>query len=537
ADAKDLAADLRVRLWSQAGDWERAARLARRFDIFSEAVSALKKNHPDAATKLTALWAAHRAEVGDFVGAIEIIWPHKRPVESWIDAAIQLGGTAAARILPKRLALHPEAFDEVKAQIQILLDDPSEEGRQARRALTSGLIDERSVPGVSTLARGVARQRIADAPRSSAERHQIDELIRISQDGALKTHRPPWPKFTAPETISLESSTNDRGQAAVHDAVRLATGRILVALGEAGVMLLTGDGRCLTHFRVSATSLVPSDTGHRALALIRRGQLTQIHRIDLVHWRATTWCEQHISVFAPTFNGWTWFAAVSEQPQVLMLDVTGDRPKTEWTIGQGAPLLLDRHAQKVALLAQQDELRIERYNVAQLRLEHRQTPDALRDAPDGSGRPGETASRDAESTPERKELVLADLDGMGNLLIVHRHTEISEDQDEAPNATWSATRHPNAIKRTLDFPPNARPIAVSSWGNRFAVAMAHDDGVTVRGFEWHRSDALLYLRLNGAARAGVRRLDERVIVWDDTGRVFVVHLVDGAIEHSLRIRI
>jgi hypothetical protein len=93
----------------------------------------------------------------------------------------------------------------------------------------------------------------------------------------------------------------------VHDALLLPNGRMLVALGEIGVRLLTRDGRTVTHFDQPAERLVISDNGARAIALARRGEVWRLSRLDLIEWRSEDWCDAEIDAFAPSYDGSLWF--------------------------------------------------------------------------------------------------------------------------------------------------------------------------------------------------------------------------------------
>ncbi|MFD0351135.1 hypothetical protein ACFQ0M_44090 [Kitasatospora aburaviensis] len=108
AEGRDLAADLVVRLWWQAGAHERALRIAHRRAAFAAAVGRLAADDPAAGRELRRAWAAHSREAGDHLGAVEALWPDEalRPLAAAdLRDAVALGGPTRGRALPYLLAL------------------------------------------------------------------------------------------------------------------------------------------------------------------------------------------------------------------------------------------------------------------------------------------------------------------------------------------------------------------------------------------------------------------------------------------------
>lgn len=524
AEATHLEPALRVRLWAQAGEWTRAVRLARRHQVFAEAIVGLK-GQTEVKAKLTALWAAHLAEVGDYVGAIERVWPQAKPSQEWMDAARRMGGATAARVLAKQLVVTPDAYSEVVAEAEAILADDSPEGAHARRALAEGLIDEPGAPGGSVLARAVVRALIADGPQSQGDRARIRNLVNLTGDRVMNADLPP---LRAAATDDLESSVNltidatDRGHVAVTDAVRLATGRMLLALGEAGVQLCTADGRPLMHFKVPATHLVPSDAGHRALALIRRGSLHLIHRIDLVHRRATPWCELALGSFAETFDGWQWIAAVGSPPQVQILDVTARHPTVDWNANVMNPLLIARDDKTFSFLGLDADW-IDTFDLAELRLTSRQ------DVPPPPGEPGE---------PPAFVRPTSALSATGTLSYLVRPRQVPTTDDEQTQANeWVAVRIPDRIQQHIPGSALAVPVAMTHDRARFMVAFRERGATTIGGFDWGNRVPKLTATLRGATQVGLRICADRWVIWDDLGRILTVHPARPTIEHSLRTRV
>src|SRR6185503_20674501 len=104
-----------------------------------------------------------------------------------------------------------------------------------------------------TLARVTARALLRDAGQttSALTAKRFNRLVKISDDGPLRTDVPPFPAERDQRVnplLTIACAAEDCGSIPVHDALLLSNGRMLVALGEIGVRLLTRDGRNVTHF-------------------------------------------------------------------------------------------------------------------------------------------------------------------------------------------------------------------------------------------------------------------------------------------------
>ena len=112
---------------------------------------------------------------------------------------------------------------------------------------------------------------------------------------------------TAP--LLIQRAIADTGAHAVLDAAELPDGRMLVALGELGVWLLARDGRVLTRFAEPAHRLVLSDHGDRVILIAFRGEAQRLARLDQLTLRARAWCDARIDCFASDFDGAIWHVA------------------------------------------------------------------------------------------------------------------------------------------------------------------------------------------------------------------------------------
>ncbi len=315
AEARELAPGLVVRQWFIAGDIKRAVGIARRKHAFADAVLRLEKKDKEQAERLRLVWAASLAEGGNYAGAVDVIWPleaHRLTARKWMEKAIEVGGSVAARMLARKLAIVPEDFDDIRSKALTFLEDESFEQQEVRASFAEALCTGVKNREAQTLARVAARAILRDAGQNTSglNAKQFTRLINFAGDGPLRTDVPQFPveggRSVGP-LLSIGGAAADCGSMPVYDAVLLPNGRMLIALGEIGVRLLTRDGRTVTHFDQPAERLVISDNGDRAIGLARRGEVWRLSRLDLIEWRAEDWCDAQIDAFAPNYDGSLWF--------------------------------------------------------------------------------------------------------------------------------------------------------------------------------------------------------------------------------------
>jgi hypothetical protein len=332
AETRGFPAGAVVRLWFLAGDRKRAIAIARREGAFADAVLRLERSgRSDEAAELRLLWADILASAGDYVAAVDAVLPvpqARRLASGWIDRGIEQGGPGGARLLIRKLTLNPDAFDEVRDRAVALLesDDPEQIG--TRHALVMALHGAEPGPGVRTLARAALRSILrhwgSPGPRLSPAEYR--DLIALTDDGALRSDLPPLPPPPPAQWLAERRSPvhlavpgADVGLIPVWDVALLPNGRVLLALGEAGVRLVSPAGRTVVHLEAPAHRLVLSDRGDHAIAMARRGEAWRLTRVDLARRHAETWCDARIEAAAPDYDGSIWFVATTD---LLAVDAT-----------------------------------------------------------------------------------------------------------------------------------------------------------------------------------------------------------------------
>ncbi|PWK74825.1 hypothetical protein BCL76_101559 [Streptomyces sp. CG 926] len=349
AEGRDLAADLVVRLWWQAGERERAVRTAYRRAAFAPAVERLVADDPASARELRAAWAAHRRESGDRLGAAEVLWADAslRPsAVADLRDAVALGGPTRSRALPYLLALG--AGESTRALALAVLDSDGDPGATGRSALAAALAELPAADPAADreLATAAARAVVRDGgfggtlgARDAGARHErllkrADPLVAAD---LARPHRTGPGAHTAGHTAA-HTSADRPGTLPVLDAALLGSGAVLVACGQAGVRLLTADGRTKARWDVPADQLVLADHGGAALLVAGYGRVREVSRLDLATRSVRPWTTLSAQQIVPSFDGRHLITA--DHDGITVLDTLAPRPTVVWReLGGGERLV------------------------------------------------------------------------------------------------------------------------------------------------------------------------------------------------------
>jgi len=347
AEGRRLEPGLIVRLWFLARDHERAIDTARIHHAWADAVARLEKSGDSRASILRMLWADNLAESGDFVRAVDAAWPVKPSralVEAWIDRGIALQGTAAARLLVKKLLIAPSSFPQVApSMLEILAGEGADSVRQ-RVSMIEELVRSPTSGELQTIARPALRALVRDCGSGAVDSKSplLETLAKFADDAALRADRPAFasalPRPSLLERgyrVDLPWSAHDAGAVPVYDAAALPGDRLVLALGELGVRIVGRTGRTIAHIDQPATQLVVSDHGSRALAIVARGHVRRIARLDLIERRGAHWCDAEFDECADTFDGDLWLATRGRQ--VFAVDTTASRWRAVWGVDVDPP--------------------------------------------------------------------------------------------------------------------------------------------------------------------------------------------------------
>ena len=541
AEAKELAPALIVRQWALAGDWVRAVRIARRWGVFSDAVMQLQSANPDRAKSLRLLWADHLAESGDFMAAVDVLWPvteARHLAQPWILSGVELGGSTGARMMVKALSLMPEKQQAMTPLIQELLEDESLQGAFSRQSFAQALSSAGVSEALDRFAKPAVRALYRDATTHDfkAANDQVNTLLRRANDPTFRADLPAYPSASASGSLVSRSQSplqihvpaSDVGTLAVEDLVPLEDGRLVAALGEAGVLLLSKKGARIAHLNQPAHTLIPADFGHSAIGLSPRGEHMSLCRLDLVNQRASTWCETRLRSYAKSYDGSVWFVGLEPQGALAGIDVTSPNLQALWHLDEVCALDITRSERALAVLKkapdQQPPEAIWTYALPALTLQQQHT--------------GRTYKPSSESVIEGCTLT-----SDGGLLYISRSVPppsdgVPEADEPLHSPRWQISLVRNSQLQTsfqIEMSALAAPLRMIREGDWMVLTASEAGLATVRLISISQGRICAQVALEGAHRAHARLSLDRLTLWDDRGRLLQLGLSHGRLLSNLRL--
>lgn len=321
-----------IRLLCLAGNWQRALQVARRDNTFAYAVAMLRKTWPEHADRLHLEWALTLTAKGLWLQAVDVIWslPTERErAAQWLLAAEAAGGRLAIRALAKRAILLPDTLLAYGPWVDQLRNDPKR--FMERAALAEALLEHKTKANeLAWLAGATVHAIIADYSDGHMRLHpnELQQLVDMSNDKLLKADLPihalqrlnpaDQPLEQVKEPLQLIPPA--MGGQAICDAVPLEDARYLLALGEAGALVVDATGKTVFHFPTPAHRIVLGHSRQVALALAQRGEVWRISKLDLVNRTAKDLGTLALDAFADTFDGTDWTVASGRQLRVVDVD-------------------------------------------------------------------------------------------------------------------------------------------------------------------------------------------------------------------------
>ncbi|WP_329120318.1 bpX6 domain-containing protein [Streptomyces sp. NBC_01465] len=335
AEGRALDPALVVRLWWRAGDRQRALRVARARGAFAAAVERLGPVDHEAAVELRLMWSAELYAAGDLLGSVEVAWAERelRPgAVSLARRALDGNPPHRAALLAYALARSPDPAHLDEARALLALPQPDEADWREQRAFTRTLCTAR--PQAASVERELSTSALRALVRGVV--HETDQKEQARLVRAL--HRRADPLFAA-DMVTPEVPAGTRpvlhlraerapGRLPLTDAVALSPGVLLTAHGDAGVRLLGRDGRVRARWDVPAHRLVVADHGGSALLVAERGDVRDIHRLDLATRQVRRWTTLRARATASSYDGTV--LAVVDEDGIGFVETRAEQPRARW---------------------------------------------------------------------------------------------------------------------------------------------------------------------------------------------------------------
>lgn len=327
---RSVAPDLAVRLWWLAGDRERAMSLARKCHCYELVLSKLGDSDPEAAHEFRLLWVDELERSGNTHGAIAAGWADEqiRPLlRNLIRAGVEADDEWSLGISVYGLAIEPSEENR-SAFIERLRDSKTTEsalrfmaGTLAGVVMADPVADREACSEVLRVLIGLPQTKLDKSLSASFA------AIRERGDPVLAVDLPPIGS-RRPELAEVKLGLMPPGHLTPLDVVPLSSGRLLVALGEIGVRLLTSDGRTAAEWSVPCHQFVPADHEKSVLLLTLRGLEVEVTCLNLVTYQTQHYGSVQSSLWAKSFDGASW--AATDDRGIAFYDILAKTPTVNW---------------------------------------------------------------------------------------------------------------------------------------------------------------------------------------------------------------
>jgi hypothetical protein len=584
AEARKLSPALAIRLWWLAKERKRAITLACRTGEFERAIQCLSAGHPQEADKLRLAWAERLAASGKYAAAAEAIWPvtaDRHIAARYLDQAIELGGTSGAIALARKSARFPHSFEEVLLRVQTLMADETDEAARARRAFAESLRNEPRTPESQLLARLAVRALVRDVQLGMVELApaQLRRLVDYTADSCLRTDVPPMealkpkqrnlpPAFSgvvigagtlaalrrrvepdpaemrprlehaanshggadvAMPAGTIEIAASDVGSRAVSDVALLPDGRLLLALGEAGLLVLSREGEVVAQLNEPAHRLVISDDGSRAIGIAPRGSICRLVRIDVLTRTASYWCDTTITAYTSDFDGSVW--CVGNGEDVFLIDTLAQSFEALWRIPElgGFVCAMQRNRKKSQLhvvTANRKQLTLWTYEQPSCILRSKQefTAELTQAEPFRS-------EINAPAVFMREAVTVSEEGDIYEQIAVHRKSA----NDQSVVCQVRAHPSPGTRHRLVEGEISGSLRHAAAQEPWMCMPVQRESGIEVDLLETRSGKVVSILRLHGSKHVSVRFQDNLLLCADDQGRILALNILSRRSVRDLRI--
>lgn len=350
ATAQHLPEVDRIRLWLLLGRKDEAIRIARGSNDFGALVQALTTRAPELARQLRGVWGEFLADRQRFTEAIVVTAPLSDLPErwdEWITRSLEAGGAAAATALAVDVFKHPDHAPEARARVSTML---AEDERGQLTATTAEAFLKHAPAATGPLYRDLWRRLMRDASGGRrVDRTLADRVMKASGDQTLAVDAvpsAPVAELRAREPLELAAPVVPSLQ--VFDVAPLPKGRKVLALGAAGLRIVSARGETIRHQLVKADALVAGPVGVGVLVLSVDGELTRCWRLDPRTLELTSWFQGRLSAFSRRYDGLCW--AVGMEKSLVFLDPTAAGPMEWWRVPNVDIRAIDANGSRVIAL-------------------------------------------------------------------------------------------------------------------------------------------------------------------------------------------
>lgn len=324
----DLSAARAIRLFLLAGNPQHAYLLAVQSNEFAQAVKLLEKNHASIAMQLRQVWAETLIQQGCWLAAVEVIWnveSQQAQAISWLKQAEQSQGELGLRAWLQRLLLQPEqlVFELERAQTLCL----PEQSHQLNLAVCIALSLYQQTKQVLPVAlirlwtpAVLLNWHQGDLVMSGKE---IRRWIDWSENSGLRADLPHLSHLPAklPQPNLMQAlqdyAVPAPGLWPLADVRPLSGGYLLVALGEAGLVMLDASQTVCWRFSLPTHQIVLADSQQVALLLARHDTYWQVSRLELVTRQVSPLGSATLQQMASTFDGIAWLTVRDQQIHII----------------------------------------------------------------------------------------------------------------------------------------------------------------------------------------------------------------------------
>jgi hypothetical protein len=315
-----------IRLYVLAGEADKARQLAMQTQEYAAAIRLLEDGHPQQAVELRKMWAQHRVAQGCWLEAVEAIWmleSERQTAIDWLRQAELSQGELGIRAWLQRLALQPEhlALELARAQqlcqpqhvaqLKLAIQEVFAIYNQSQRLLPAALINLWTPYMLLQY----------EQRGSNISLKEVRCWLDWTDNGTLKADMPQLQqhskKAAGLSSAELVLDAPAAGLWEIYDAWPLSLARNLLALGEAGMVIVNAQYEQEWRLNIPAHRIVLSDTREIALLLAYRQDQVRVHRVNLVTQEVVDLGVTRLDMCADTFDGVAWLLADGQQLQIV----------------------------------------------------------------------------------------------------------------------------------------------------------------------------------------------------------------------------